>query len=98
MRKVKPAQRISTVAFPIKNIEPFDKSLPASKCAIGSVISLLEDEEAMYAPYLLYYRILTLDLIITEFLCRILFFLIFMVSLCDRIRFLIELNLRNYSL
>jgi hypothetical protein len=47
VRKVNPAQRISTVAFPIKNIEPLVESPLASECAIGSVISLLEGAEAM---------------------------------------------------
>jgi hypothetical protein len=36
VRNVKPAQRISTVAFPIKNIEPFVKS----------VVEVLAAEEA----------------------------------------------------
>ena len=65
MRKVNPAQRKSTVAFHIKNIEPLVESLLASECAIGSVISLLEGAEAMSVPYLLHYGILTLNLMIT---------------------------------
>jgi hypothetical protein len=57
VRKVKPAQRINTVAFPMKSIEPFVKSVVASECVIGSVISMGDGAEAMYVSYLLYYRI-----------------------------------------
>jgi hypothetical protein len=46
------------VAFPMKSIEPFVKSVVASECVIGSVISLGDGTEAMYVPYLLYYRII----------------------------------------
>jgi hypothetical protein len=74
VRKVNPAQRISTVAFPIKNIESLVKSSLASEFATESVISLLEGAEAIQVPYLFYYRILRLNLMITtEFLCHIYF-------------------------
>lgn len=45
MRKVKPAHRISKVAFPIKNIEPLVKLVQSSGWDDGSNISLGDEDD-----------------------------------------------------
>jgi hypothetical protein len=63
VRKVKPAQRISNVAFPINKIEPFVKSAAASELVIGNITSLTEDPDAICDTILMQYGILTVHIV-----------------------------------